>query len=160
MSDAHLIPLDDYVPVREAPLVLDDAQRAEFLALIAEGERPRSAAQSVGVRWGAVRATMDGDALFAESYEEARAEALERVEAVLYDMALNRNIRAIETWLQNQAPEAWGQRSLHVHTGPGGGPIQHVHGVVHALRELLLDESTREKMVAHVSELPAAPPGR
>lgn len=135
----------------------NQAAKDRYLTLIARGRMPRMAAEDIGFTWGTIRRHLKEDADFAEAMDEAQRRALEPIEEVLYDMALERDLGAIKEVLHNRAPEDWRDARVVQQqiTGPGGGPVQIAAVTVDVWREVLTNPELREQAISMAREIPA-----
>lgn len=133
----------------------DDDAKARYLSLIVRGRMPRMAAEDIGFTWATVQHHKRRDPAFAEAFHEAQRRALEPIEEVAYDKALEGDFNFVKLVLFNRTPEEWSDRKTVTHTGPGGGPIQVAAVSTDALREMLTNPEIRREALDMVREIPA-----
>lgn len=97
-------------------------RRTAYLALLAEGRRPRQAARAVGLHPATINNYRKRHPAFEQEEVLAQMEANELVEEALFEAAASGNVPAAQFWLTNRDPENWrDKRSATIeHTGPGG----------------------------------------
>lgn len=121
-----------------APRV-EDRQMRRFLELVADGTGPLNAGLEVGWSPSKTRRLMR-DREFAEMVEIAEDQTIESVEKDLVNAAHRGNVRAIQFYLLNRAPERWKDvRHLEVKQ-TGQLEIGVIHGVKNAALELLQEK--------------------
>lgn len=112
MAVVHVQPKEeDYGPDHsgrpDGYVKFDRERRARYLALRRAGVTCRKAARAAGVSINTVLKHRREDPWFAQREEEAIAEAVEEVEAALYDAAVSGNVRAQIFFLVNSAPDRY-----------------------------------------------------
>ena len=91
-------------------------QKDEYVAALAGGARPVTAAETVGISPVVVIATRRADDAFDEACKIAEEQADEQVEDALFQAAVSGNVTACITWLFNRAPDRW--RAAHASAAP------------------------------------------
>lgn len=100
----------------------DEARRAEFLELLRQGKRRRTACRLMGMSPNTMYAAIARDETFADEVRAAEDESDEEVENALREAAVSGNVIAAQVWLYNRQPGRWRDKR---NTGlpPGGtGP--------------------------------------
>ncbi len=133
----------------------DDDAKARWLTLIARGRMPRSAAEDIGFTYPTIQGHLRRNPEFSAAYAEARRRALEPIEEVAYDKALEGDFNFVKMVLNNRAPEDWSDRKVVSHTGPNGGPIQVAAVSTDSLREMLTNPELRREALSLMREIPA-----
>lgn len=136
-----------------------DLDKRRFVRLVAKGKGRPEAAEKVGFAWSTIRKHLKEDPTFAEAVADAESELNEVVEGVLLELVLDKNLGAIQYWLNNRDPARWRDaKTVKTElTGAGGGPIMLVQANVIALREVLNDPTTREAAIGMVRSIDIAP---
>lgn len=93
--------------MKRKPYKLNDNKKAAYLGAISNGLGKQDAAKSIGVSRQTIWEHAKTDPAFAEAIADAELDACEQVEDVLYQTALNGNLKAIMFWLCNRCPERW-----------------------------------------------------
>lgn len=135
----------------------DDAAKSRFVELIKRGRPPALAAEDISYSWRTIQSHIKTDAEFAADIEQAIMVVDSRVEETAYDLAVSGEHPASTwKWLEARKRGEFGTSTnvQHTVTGPGGGPIQLAAVAVQALREVLVDEETRQPALAMVSSVP------
>lgn len=138
-------------------VAFDDDMKDAFCAQVAQGLNPRTAAEVCGFTWKTVKKHLEQDIAFADAMAEATASATAKIEDKLYEEAAEGNLGAIRMWLHNRASDRWRDEQVlrKEISGPDGGPITVVQGVVAAFREVLTDDDTRQGALALATAIPA-----
>ncbi len=116
---------------------------------------PRSAAEDIGFTYPTIQGHLRRNPEFSAAYAEARRRALEPIEEVAYDKALEGDFNFVKMVLNNRAPEDWSDRKVVSHTGPNGGPIQVAAVSTDSLREMLTNPELRREALSLMREIPA-----
>jgi hypothetical protein len=133
-------------------------EKARYVELIRRGRMPRMASEDVGFTWATIKTHLKNDPEFAEAVTEAKRRALEPIEEVTYDLALEGKEWAVKEILHNKLPDEWSDRRVTQTqlTGPGGGPIQIAAVSTDAWRLALTNPELRADALSFGRELPAA----
>lgn len=86
----------------------DDIDVDAFLSLLREGKPPIAAAREIGADPAFIKRRIQFDRPFREAVELAEAEAAERIEEKLYQLALRDEKWAMQEWLKKRYKDRWG----------------------------------------------------
>lgn len=114
--------------------------RKVFLARLAETCNVSESARTAGISRSAAYAWRDEDPAFAADWEAAEEEAVDMLEKVARDRAIDGSDRMLEILLKAHRPEKYVERLRQEHTGKNGGPIQY---------QDLSDEEIDARIAAH-----------
>ena len=92
------------------PIKFNAEVRARYLDELRNGLRPSLAIRNVGISSPTLYDYRHKHPEFLEEERAAEAEAIDRIENSLYTAALSGNVKAMETFLFNRAPERWTDR--------------------------------------------------
>lgn len=85
-----------------------DFDTEAYFALLREGKPPIMAAREVGANPELVQRRMKFDRAFREAAELAESEAAERIEEMLYTLAMKGEKWAMQEWLKKRYKDRWG----------------------------------------------------
>ncbi len=90
-------------------LRFDETRRERFLELLRTGHMKRTAARTVGVHYRTIERRRQHDPDFKWDMDNSTREAAEPVEKMVYDLALQGDLRAAEMWTKAYASSNWRQ---------------------------------------------------
>ncbi len=85
----------------------NDQLKQQYLDEIRKGKGPITAARAIGSTQAMMNEYLAMDLLFAEQVDEARAEALEAVEAKVFERATEGDLGAAKMILESHLPDKW-----------------------------------------------------
>jgi hypothetical protein len=104
--------------------------RATFLATLAETCNVSESCRAAGIGRTLAYAWRDDDAEFAAAWEQAEQEAVDSLEKVAWDRAMDNSDRMLEILLKAHRPEKYREKQAVELTGKDGGPIKTDHAVI------------------------------
>lgn len=117
--------------------------RASFLATLRETCNVSESARSAGVGRRTVYEWRDSDPEFAAAWADAEEEAVDKLEQVARERALDSSDRMLEILLKAHRPEKYVDRVRSEVTGKDGGPVEYRN---------LSDEEVEARIAAHEAE--------
>lgn len=117
-----------------------DRARATFLETLRETGNVSAAARAASIGRRTAYDWREADPAFAESWEEAEEEAIDKLEEVARARAIDNSDRMLEILLKAHRPEKYVDRYRAEHTGKDGGPIEYRN---------LSDEEIEARIAAH-----------
>ena len=97
------------MPPHHGNLRFDETKRERFLELLRTGHMKRTAARTVGFTYRTIERRRQHDPDFKWEMDNATREAAEPVEKMVYDLALQGDLRAAEMWTKAYASSNWRQ---------------------------------------------------
>lgn len=130
----------------------DIVERELFIDLVSHGTPPDLAGLEVG--WTPRRTKRNmADPEFAELIAYAKIHRDDRIEKVLYEMALNHNFPAVQLILLNRrASEFRDVKKIEVVT-TGSVVVEHVHSLKQGLRELMIEAGAEAFQIGGVLDV-------
>lgn len=102
-----------------------DRARETFLATLRDTCNVSESARSAGIGRRTAYEWRDADPAFAVEWDDAEQEAIDKLEQVARDRAIDTSDRMLEILLKAHRPEKYVDRYRTEHTGKDGGPIEY-----------------------------------
>ena len=123
-------------PVRT---VRTDRARDLFLTTLRETCNVSAACRAANIGRRTAYDWRNADAEFSAAWEEAEEEAVDKLEEVARNRAIDSSDRMLEILLKAHRPDKYVERFRNEHTGKNGGPIQHAD----VTTDILIQEAKR-----------------